>query len=42
MTASLIGMLVDEGKLKWESTLGDLFPDEKELIESGWAFDYGR
>lgn len=37
MTASLIGMLVDQGKLKWESTLGDLFPDEKELMESGWA-----
>jgi len=27
MTATLIGMLVDEGKLKWDTTIGDVFPE---------------
>ena len=29
MTATLIGMLVDEGKLRWNSTLSELFPEIK-------------
>lgn len=27
MTATLAGMLIDEGKLAWDSTLGSVFPD---------------
>jgi CubicO group peptidase (beta-lactamase class C family) len=27
MTATMIGTLVDEGKLRWESTVGEAFPD---------------
>jgi CubicO group peptidase (beta-lactamase class C family) len=29
MTATVIALLVEEGKLSWRSTLGDLFPDSK-------------
>jgi CubicO group peptidase (beta-lactamase class C family) len=29
MTATLCAMLVEEGKLRWESTAGDVFPDVK-------------
>ena len=28
MTATVIGILVDEGKLKWSSTIGEVFPKE--------------
>ena len=27
MTATLLAMLVDDGKLRWDETLGELFPD---------------
>jgi D-alanyl-D-alanine carboxypeptidase len=27
MTATLIGMLVEEGKLRWDSSLGEIFPE---------------
>lgn len=33
MTAMLAGMLVDEGKLKWSSTLADVFPELTEKID---------
>ncbi len=36
MTATLIGMLVDQGKLTFASTLGSLFPDHTALAESEW------
>jgi CubicO group peptidase (beta-lactamase class C family) len=32
MTAMLCGILVDEGKLKWEQTLGESFPDQKKSM----------
>ncbi len=32
MTAMLCGILVDEGKLKWEQTLGETFPDLKKSM----------
>ena len=32
MTATLIGMLVDEGKLTWGSTIGEVFPDQAEQV----------
>lgn len=35
MTATLIGLLVDEGSLRWESTLGDIFEDQ-EVASSPW------
>lgn len=37
MTATLIGMLVDEGKLDWNSTIGDVFSDVPEVVSSRWA-----
>lgn len=36
MTATLIGMLVEEGKLAWTSTLGDLFPDLSDNMHPDW------
>ncbi len=38
MTATLIGMLVDEGKLSWGSTIGEAFPALAEYIH----LDYQR
>jgi CubicO group peptidase (beta-lactamase class C family) len=32
MTAMLCGILVDEGKLKWEQTLGETFPELKKSM----------
>lgn len=38
MTATLCGQLVEQGKLTWESTIGEVFPDLKEQAEkNGWA-----
>jgi CubicO group peptidase (beta-lactamase class C family) len=34
MTATLIGMLVDEGTLKWTSTIGEVFADVP--MDAGW------
>jgi CubicO group peptidase (beta-lactamase class C family) len=34
MTAMLCGILVDEGKLKWEQTLGETFPDVRDSMHS--------
>jgi len=35
MTALLAGMLVDEGKIQWNSTVGDLFPELASSIDAG-------
>src|SRR4051794_22813049 len=35
MTALLAGMLVDEGKLRWNSTVADLFPELVEKMDPG-------
>lgn len=37
MTAVLVAMLVDEGKLKWTSTLGSIFPDLQAKMSPGLA-----
>src|SRR5262245_19285762 len=36
MTATLIGMLVEEGKLKWTSTLAEVFPELAEAMHPDW------
>ena len=36
MTATLCGMLVEEGKLKWESTLAELLPDLAEKMHADY------
>ncbi|QDV50274.1 serine hydrolase domain-containing protein [Gimesia fumaroli] len=35
MTATLAGMMIEEGKLKWDSTLGDVFPELKKSMAPG-------
>ena len=35
MTATLVAMLVEQGKLKWGTTVADVFPDVKEM-DPGW------
>ncbi len=36
MTATLAGMMVDEGKLDWSSTLADIFPELEETMRPDW------
>lgn len=36
MTATLVGMLVDEGKLGFETTLGEIFNDDPQVASSAW------
>lgn len=36
MTGTLIGMLVEEGKLSWGETMARLFPDEIGKADPGW------
>lgn len=36
MTATLCAMLIEEGKLRWDSTIGELFPELKESMKPGW------
>lgn len=36
MTATLLGMLVDEGKLGFETTLGEVFHDDPKVTASAW------
>jgi len=36
MTGSLIGLLVQQGKLKWETTLAEYFPDLKDQMHSDY------
>jgi CubicO group peptidase (beta-lactamase class C family) len=35
MTALLAGMLVDEGKLRWTSTIGEVFPEHAAAMDAG-------
>jgi CubicO group peptidase (beta-lactamase class C family) len=37
MTATMIGTLVDEGKLRWESTVAEVFPDWARGMHPGYA-----
>lgn len=37
MTATLCAMLVEEGKLRWDSTIGELFPELGPTMKPGWA-----
>jgi len=37
MTATLCAMLVEEGKMKWTSTLGEVFPERREVFGDAWA-----
>jgi len=36
MTASLAAMLVEEGRIHWESTLGEIFPELNEGMHHSW------
>lgn len=36
MTATLAGMFVDEGLLKWNSTIADIFPEFEAKMRSSW------
>src|SRR5206468_2462582 len=36
ITAMLCGILVDEGKLKWDQTLGQTFPELKKSMNPQW------
>lgn len=36
MTASVAAMLVDDKLLRWESTVGEIFPDLEKTMETGW------
>jgi CubicO group peptidase (beta-lactamase class C family) len=36
MTATLCAMLVEEGKLSWETTISDVFPELKETMRPAW------
>ncbi len=36
MTATLIAMLVEEGKLKWSTTLADVFPERAKKMHPDW------
>ena len=37
MTATLAAMLVENNKLQWQSTLGDVFPDLKVTMHPDWS-----
>jgi CubicO group peptidase (beta-lactamase class C family) len=37
MTAMLCGILVDEGKLKWDQTIGDTFPELKDSMNPQYS-----
>ncbi len=36
MTATLIAAYVEEGKLSWTTTVGEVFPDLKKTMDAGW------
>lgn len=37
MTATLLALLVDEGKLRWDETLKEIFADDPVVVESQWG-----
>ena len=37
MTATLCALYVEEGKLKWDTTLGEVFPELVPKMQPGWA-----
>lgn len=37
MTATLIGILVDEGKLRWDSNFGEIFSEDEIIQKSEWS-----
>ncbi len=36
MTATLAGMMVDEGKLHWHSTIAEVFPELEDAMQPAW------
>ncbi len=36
MTATLAAMLVEQGKLRWDTTVGEIFPDWKSEMNAAW------
>ena len=36
MTASVCAMLVEDGKMRWDMTLGEVFPDLKKTMHPSW------
>ena len=36
MTASVCAMLVEDGKLRWDTTLGEIFPDLRDAMHPDW------
>ena len=36
MTATLAGMLIDDGKLRWDSTIAEVLPDLKGKMHGNW------
>ncbi len=36
MTATVAAMLIDQGYLDWETTLGEVFPEWADVMDSGW------
>lgn len=36
MTATLCAMLIEEGKLRWDSTIGEIFPEMIPTMTPGW------
>ena len=37
MTSTLAAMVVEEGKLRWDSTVGEVFPEKRGTMNGGWA-----
>ncbi|MCU0707064.1 MAG: beta-lactamase family protein [Pirellula sp.] len=37
MTATLFGMLIDEGRVSMDTTLGEVFQDDRKVTESSWS-----
>jgi CubicO group peptidase (beta-lactamase class C family) len=37
MTATLAAMLVEQGKLRWDTKVADIFPDQRETMDPSWS-----